>query len=81
MNVRSGPTLDTYAAYMGGWRITVGDARADRYKAMDPRLLFSCASFVKARDAVKEIEDETARENEASRLAVRQHAAALIKSS
>jgi hypothetical protein len=49
------------------------------YKAMDPRLLFSCASFIKARDAVKEIEDETARENEASRLAARRHAEALLK--
>lgn len=78
MSVRTGPTLDTYAAYIGGWRVTVGDARSDRYRAMDPRLLFSCASFEKARDAVKVIEDETARENEASRLAARRHAEALL---
>jgi hypothetical protein len=41
MTVRTGPSLDTYASYIGGWRVTVGDARADRYSAMDPRLLSS----------------------------------------
>lgn len=45
--------------------------------ATDPCLLFACANFVKARDSVKEVEDQTARENEKNSLASRKYAEAL----
>jgi hypothetical protein len=62
--LRSGTTLDTYAAYIAGWRMETGEARTDRYLGMDPRLLFACASFIKASEAMAVVEDDTAEVNE-----------------